>query len=80
MTVLLNVAKPFGEWSRQTHLGKNQLRASVGGKMECEGNSRMRSQPLFVVGSPRSGTTFLVNVLNQHPSIQITNEPEYSPC
>jgi hypothetical protein len=34
----------------------------------------MRSQPLFIVGSPRSGTTFLVNVLNQHPSIQITNE------
>lgn len=34
----------------------------------------MRSQPLFIVGSPRSGTTFLVNILNQHPSIQITNE------
>lgn len=34
----------------------------------------MQSQPLFVVGSPRSGTTFLCNVLNQHPLIQLTNE------
>jgi hypothetical protein len=32
------------------------------------------SQPLFVVGSPRSGTTFLVRMLNQHPAIHITNE------
>ena len=34
----------------------------------------MRSQPLFIIGSPRSGTTFLVNILNQHPSIHISNE------
>jgi hypothetical protein len=34
----------------------------------------MQSQPLFVVGSPRSGTTFLCNVLNQHPLIELTNE------
>jgi hypothetical protein len=34
----------------------------------------MLSQPLFVVGSPRSGTTFLVRMLNQHPAIHITNE------
>lgn len=34
----------------------------------------MHSQPLFVVGAPRSGTTFLCQVLNQHPSIQLTNE------
>ena len=32
------------------------------------------SQPLFVVGAPRSGTTFLVQMLNRHPAIQITNE------
>jgi hypothetical protein len=34
----------------------------------------MDSQPLFIIGSPRSGTTFLVNALNQHPSVQLTNE------
>lgn len=34
----------------------------------------MRSQPLFVIGAPRSGTTFLCHVLNQHPAIQLTNE------
>ena len=34
----------------------------------------MESQPLFVVGSPRSGTTFLCNVLNQHPLVGLTNE------
>ncbi|MGV2289485.1 sulfotransferase [Trinickia sp. YCB016] len=34
----------------------------------------MESFPLFVVGSPRSGTTFLCSVLNMHPQIQLTNE------
>jgi hypothetical protein len=32
------------------------------------------SQPLMIVGAPRSGTTFLCNVLNQHPLIHLTNE------
>lgn len=32
------------------------------------------SQPLIVVGAPRSGTTFLCNVLNQHEDVGITNE------
>jgi Sulfotransferase family len=32
------------------------------------------SQPLFVIGAPRSGTTFLVQLLNRHPAIHITNE------
>jgi hypothetical protein len=36
--------------------------------------SNMASFPLFVVGSPRSGTTFLCSVLNVHPQIQLTNE------
>jgi hypothetical protein len=34
----------------------------------------VQSQPLFIIGAPRSGTTFLCNVLNQHPLIHITNE------
>jgi hypothetical protein len=34
----------------------------------------MESFPLFVIGSPRSGTTFLCSVLNAHPLIQLTNE------
>jgi hypothetical protein len=34
----------------------------------------MESFPLFIVGSPRSGTTFLCSVLNAHPLIQLTNE------
>ncbi|MGN6230222.1 MAG: sulfotransferase family protein [Trinickia sp.] len=34
----------------------------------------MESFPLFVVGSPRSGTTFLCCVLNAHPLIHLTNE------
>lgn len=34
----------------------------------------MQSQPLFIVGAPRSGTTFLATVLNRHPLVQITNE------
>ncbi|MFT4067018.1 sulfotransferase family protein [Paraburkholderia sp.] len=34
----------------------------------------MASSPLFIVGSPRSGTTFLCSVLNVHPLIQLTNE------
>jgi hypothetical protein len=34
----------------------------------------MKSQPLFVIGAPRSGTTLLCHVLNQHPLIQLTYE------
>ncbi|MEX3843530.1 sulfotransferase [Paraburkholderia sp. BR10882] len=34
----------------------------------------MHSFPLFIVGAPRSGTTFLCSVLNAHPHIQLTNE------
>jgi hypothetical protein len=34
----------------------------------------MQSQPLFVIGAPRSGTTFLCHVLNRDPRIEITNE------
>jgi hypothetical protein len=34
----------------------------------------MNSQPLWVVGAPRSGTTFLGAVLNRHPMVTLTNE------
>jgi hypothetical protein len=34
----------------------------------------MHSQPLFIVGAPRSGTTFLCHVLNQDTRIELTNE------
>jgi hypothetical protein len=34
----------------------------------------VESFPLFIIGSPRSGTTFLCSVLNAHPLIQLTNE------
>jgi hypothetical protein len=32
------------------------------------------TRPLFVLGTPRSGTTFLHQVLNQHPGIILTDE------
>ena len=34
----------------------------------------MRSQPLWVIGAPRSGTTFLGAMLNRHPMVGLTNE------
>jgi hypothetical protein len=34
----------------------------------------VESYPLFIIGAPRSGTTFLCSVLNMHPLIQLTNE------
>lgn len=34
----------------------------------------MQSSPLFIVGAPRSGTTFLCSLLNTHPLIGLTNE------
>lgn len=34
----------------------------------------MQRQPLFLLGAPRSGTTFLCALLNQHPEIQLTSE------
>jgi hypothetical protein len=36
--------------------------------------TQMTSQPLWIVGAPRSGTTFLTAVLNRHPMISMTNE------
>lgn len=38
------------------------------------GRKIVRSQPLWVIGAPRSGTTFLGAVLNRHPMIALTNE------
>jgi Sulfotransferase family len=34
----------------------------------------VQSQPLFIIGAPRSGTTFLCHALNRHPLIELTNE------
>jgi hypothetical protein len=33
-------------------------------------------QPLFTMGSKRSGSTFLVNVLNHHPQVFVTHESD----
>jgi hypothetical protein len=33
--------------------------------------------PIFVVGAPRSGTTFLRVTLNRHPSIELSNETNF---
>src|SRR6202034_1924131 len=33
--------------------------------------------PVFIVGSPRSGTTVLRNLLNRHPSIAVCRETDY---
>ena len=30
--------------------------------------------PFFVIGAPRSGTSYLVEVLNRHPDVVMTNE------
>lgn len=34
----------------------------------------VRPPPFFVIGAPRSGTSFLMEVLNRHPELFITNE------
>jgi len=34
----------------------------------------VESYPLFIIGAPHSGTTFLCSVLDMHPMIQLTNE------
>lgn len=34
----------------------------------------MRSQPLFIFGCPRSGTTYLGELLNKHSKVLVTNE------
>ncbi len=40
----------------------------------------MQSQPLVIIGAPRSGTTFLCNVLNRHPLIELTDESRIFVC
>jgi hypothetical protein len=37
-------------------------------------DSRLRPTPLFVLGAPRSGTTFLQQVLDAHPEVFVTDE------
>jgi hypothetical protein len=34
------------------------------------------SRPLFIIGSKRSGSTLLVNMLNEHPKIGVTHESD----
>ena len=38
------------------------------------GSSIQLGPPLFVIGAPRSGTTYINTVLNRHPKVFITNE------
>lgn len=40
----------------------------------------MQSQPLMIIGAPRSGTTFLCHALNQHHLIQLTDEGRIFVC
>lgn len=37
----------------------------------------MNSQPLWIFGAPRSGTTFLASLLNAHPEITLTIEGRF---
>ena len=32
------------------------------------------NSPVIVFGAPRSGTTYLAEILNQHPEVAISNE------
>jgi hypothetical protein len=33
-----------------------------------------KNSPIVIFGAPRSGTTYLTEILNQHPEVEITNE------
>ena len=43
-------------------------------KRHPERNTIAQATPLFPIGIPRSGTTFLAKALNSHPEVLMTNE------
>ncbi len=38
------------------------------------GSKQQSDSPIIVYGPPRSGTTYLIHILNQHPKVFVTNE------
>ena len=54
-------------WVGLKRLGRSFRRWWKGRKLDW-------ARPLFVVGAPRSGSTYLTHILNQHPSLFITQE------
>ena len=46
---------------------KDSQAESLGSALSC-------ARPLFLIGCPRSGTTFTTRLLNSHPRLLLTNE------
>ena len=67
----------FDKNEHQKHIENNTswfTQASFKKLASATTDAKMRSDPIFLVGFPRSGTTLTEQILNQHPDVVTSNE------
>jgi len=64
-------AKPVA--AKETTSQKQQLVTPAGSPNDAR-DAKLASDPIIVYGPPRSGTTYLMEILNRHPDVHVSRE------